>query len=157
MSSSRATVTYRPDTDEERLIALLSHKTGLDTSRLLGLAVRQMAEREGVADAPHVRLSAEEQAQLEGINHELPRTFWKRYRALVAKLEDETLTQDERQEFLTLTQKSEAWNVRRLELLEALAQKRGMHFPELMKALEIQHHPHARSGLWASPQQAVQQ
>ena len=144
MSSSRAIVTYRPDTDEERLIALLSHKTGLNKSRLLGLAVRQMAEREGVVDdAPRVGLSAQEQARLEGINNELPRTFWKRYRALAAKLEDATLTDDERQEFLTLTQRSEAWNVRRLELLEALAQKRGMHFPELMKALEIQYHPHA--------------
>jgi hypothetical protein len=143
MSSSRAIVTYRPDTDEARLIALLSHKTGLDTSRLLGLAVRQMAEREGVTDAPRVRLSAQEQAQLDALNDELSHTFWKRYRTLAAKLEDETLTDDERQEFLTLTQQSEAWNVRRLELLEALAQKRGMHFPELMKALEIQHHPHA--------------
>jgi hypothetical protein len=102
-----------------------------------------MAEREGVVDAPRVRLSAHEQAQLEGINDELPRTFWKRYRTLAAKLEDETLTEDERQELLTLTQQSEAWNVRRLELLEELAQKRGMHFPELMRTLGIRHHPHA--------------
>lgn len=143
MPSTRAIVTYRPDTDEERLIALLSRKTGLNKSRLLGLALRQMAEREGVADAPPVRLSAQEQARLDGLNNELPRTFWKRYRALATKLEDETLTEDERQEFLALTQQSEGWNVRRLELLEELAQKRGMHFPELMKALEIRHHPYA--------------
>ncbi len=143
MPSTRAIVTYRPDTDEERLIALLSRKTGLNKTRLLGLAVRQMAEREGVVDAPRLGLSAQEQAQLDALNDELPRTFWKRYRTLAAKLEDETLTQDEREEFLMLTQRSEAWNVRRLELLEELAQKRGMHFPELMKTLEIQHHPHA--------------
>jgi hypothetical protein len=143
MPSTRVIVTYRPDTDEERLIALLSRKTGLNKSRLLGLAVRQMAEREGVADVPRVRLSAEEQANLEALNDELTRTFWKRYRTLAAKREDETLTEDERQEFLALTQQSEAWNVRRLELLEELAQKRGMHFPELMRLLGIRHHPHA--------------
>nr|WP_309694855.1 hypothetical protein [Armatimonas sp.] len=143
MPSARAIVTYRPDTDEERLIALLSRKTGLNKSRLLGLALRQMAEREGVSDATRVRLNAQEQARLDALNDELPRTFWKRYKAFAAKLEDETLTEDERREFLTLTQQSEAWNVRRLELLEELAQKRGMHFPQLMQALEIRHHPHA--------------
>jgi hypothetical protein len=143
MPSTRAIVTYRPDTDEERLIALLSHKTGLNKSRLLGLALRQMAEREGVSDAPRVRLSAQEQTKLDALNDELPRTFWKRYKALAAKFEDETRTEDEQQEFLTLTQQSEAWNVRRIELLEELAQKRGMHFTQLMQALEIRHHPHA--------------
>lgn len=143
MPSARAIVTYRPDTDEERLIALLSRKTGLNKSRLLGLALRQMAEREGVADTPRVRLSAQEQARLDALNDELTRTFWKRYRFLAARLEDETLTEDEHQEFIGLTQQSEAWNVRRLELLEELAQKRGMHFPQLMQALEIRHHPHA--------------
>ena len=53
----RAIVTYRPDTDEERLI---------------GLALRQMAEREGVVEAGQVRLSTPEQARLDALNEELP-------------------------------------------------------------------------------------
>lgn len=124
MPSTRAIVTYRPDTDEERLIGLLSRKTGLNKSRLLGLALRQMAEREGVTGAVQVRLSALEQARLDSLNEELPRTFWKRYKAFAAKLQDESLTEDERQEFIALTNQSEAWNVRRLELLEELVQLR---------------------------------
>lgn len=143
MPSVRAIVTYRPDTNEERLIALLSRKTGLNKSRLIGLALRQMAEREHIEAPPFLRLSADEQARLDALNQELPRPFWKRYRTFATKLEEGHLTQEESNEFLALTQQSEAWNVRRLELLEELAQKRGVHFPELMQALEIRHHPDA--------------
>ena len=141
MPSSRTAVTYSPDTNEERLIVLLSQKMGLDTSRVISLALRQMAEREHVAN--HTTLKAEEQARLDALNTELPKAFWKRYRALAAKLSEERITEEERQELIRLTDQSEAWNVRRLELLEELAQKRGMHFPELMQTLGIRHHPDA--------------
>lgn len=143
MPSTRAIVTYRPNTEEEHLIALLSQKTGLNKSRLIGLALRQMAERERVEAEGQVRLTAEEQVRLDGLNEILPRSFWKRYRTLAAKSEEETITDEEREEFLSLVQKTEAWNVRRLELLEELAQKRQMHFPELMRALGIRYHPYA--------------
>ncbi len=137
MPSTRAIVTYRPDTDEERLIALLGRKLGLNKSRIIGLALRQMAERERVNT--EVRLSAEEQARLDVLNKELSPAFWRRYHQLAGRELDGT----ERTEFLALIEKTETWNVRRLELLEELAQKRGMHFPALMQALGIRHHPHA--------------
>ena len=142
MPSARAIVTYRPDSDEERLIALLGKKTGLNKSRLIGLALRQMAERESVESAL-ATLSPEEQARLDALNEELPLPFWKRYKAFASRSERGVLTEEERIEFLTLLKKTEDWNVRRLEFLEELAQKRGMHFPALMKALGIRHHPYA--------------
>ncbi len=137
MPSTRAIVTYRPDTDEERLIVLLGRKLGLNKSRIIGLALRQMAERERVDS--EVRLSADEQARLDALNGELSPEFWQRYHRLAGR----TLDGAERIEFLALVEKTEAWNIRRLELLEELAQKRGMHFPALMQALGIRHHPHA--------------
>lgn len=143
MPSSRATVTYRPDSSEERLIVLLSQKTGLNASGLISLALRQMAEREQIEASGGVRLTSDEQVRLDALNDELPRSFWKRYRELTRDSELGTLADAERAEFLQLAQQSEAWNIRRLELLEELAQSRGMHFPELMKALAIRHHPHA--------------
>jgi hypothetical protein len=42
-----------------------------------------------------------------------------------------------------MVQETEAWNVRRLTLLEQMAQTRGIHFPELMAALGIRRHPDA--------------
>jgi hypothetical protein len=137
MPSTRAIVTYRPDTDEERLIALLGRKLGLNKSRIIGLALRQMAERERVDN--EVRLSAEEQALLDSLNKELSPAFWQRYHQLAGR----ELDGADRTEFLALIEKTEAWNVRRLELLEELAQRRGMHFPALMQALGIRHHPYA--------------
>ena len=88
-------------------------------------------------------LTPEEQAGMEALNAELPAAFWKRFRVFSDRSEE--LSEEERQEFISLIAQTEAWNVRRLEYLESLAQRRGRHFPALMKALGIRHHPLAET------------
>lgn len=87
-----------------------------------------------------VRLSSEEETKLNHLNAELSREFWIRYHLLECCSRNEM----EQIEFLDLVQKAEAWNIVRLELLEEFAQKRKMHFPELMNLLDIRHHPDAQ-------------
>jgi hypothetical protein len=48
MATERATLAYRPDEEERRLLEALAKRYGLSKSRLIGLAVRQMAERDKV-------------------------------------------------------------------------------------------------------------
>jgi hypothetical protein len=88
-------------------------------------------------------LNEEEQAEYDALVEELPRAFWKRYRALIKLSDSGAITEEERAEFLAKIEQTEVWNVKRLELLEVFAQRRGIHFPELMQLLAIRHHPYA--------------
>lgn len=88
-----------------------------------------------------LRLTADERAALDALNGELPPDLWERYRLLstrVRKGEERA-----RAELLQRIQKIEEWNVRRVTLLEGMARRRGTHFPELIKANDIRHHPDA--------------
>lgn len=49
MATERKNIPFRPDFKEIVLLAKLTEKRGLSASRLLGTALREMAEREGVA------------------------------------------------------------------------------------------------------------
>ncbi len=48
MATERKNIPFRPDFKEIVLLAKLAEKRGLSASRLLGTALREMAEREGV-------------------------------------------------------------------------------------------------------------
>lgn len=52
MPSARRIVVYRPDTEEERLLKALATKHGLPMSRVIGMSIRQMAERENIPSMP---------------------------------------------------------------------------------------------------------
>lgn len=66
-----------------------------------------------------------------------PSELGARYRALLRKLEAETITDDERQELTPLIEFSEAFAVHRLEALSELANLRQTTVPELMRELDI--------------------
>jgi pantothenate kinase len=63
---------------------------------------------------------------------------WQRYRELVVKRRAETLTPQERQELLSISDQIELANVRRIELLIKLAQLRKMPLKTLMESLGIE-------------------
>jgi hypothetical protein len=58
---------------------------------------------------------------LQQIIQGLPRESWSRYQALKGKLDARTVTPEGYAEPLALTNEAEPWNVRRLELVLALA------------------------------------
>lgn len=85
------------------------------------------------------RLTADEEEQLRTVNALLPPSFWEELNALQRR--GDLLLPAERARYVSLWEQAEEWNVRRVDLLESIAQKRGKHFPQLMKALGIRHHP----------------
>jgi hypothetical protein len=72
------------------------------------------------------------------INTSIPADLQTRCDALIAKRQAETLTPDEHQELIHLTDQIGELNVRRLEHLTELARLRQTSLTALMKDLEIQ-------------------
>ncbi len=71
------------------------------------------------------------------IHEGLPEETRARYYALINKRDEETLTPDEHEELLRLTDEAEEWNVRWLEGLTELAQLRQISLSDLMDNLGI--------------------
>jgi len=71
------------------------------------------------------------------INRRLPGDIQRRYDALVAKRDAETLGEEEHTELLRLTKHVEAFDVARLEALSKLAALRGVTLADLIRQLEI--------------------
>jgi hypothetical protein len=84
----------------------------------------------------------DEEAQLLACIHanaRLPAAAQRRYERLRRKRERTELTEAELAEYQSLLQRLEARNVKRLEALLALAQKRGTTLRGFMKALGLPH------------------
>lgn len=66
-----------------------------------------------------------------------PRAFERRYRELMQKRREETLTEAEYEELLSLTDEAEAFDTRRIKALSALADMRQTDLDTLMRELGL--------------------
>lgn len=82
-------------------------------------------------------LPHDESALMVKINQGLPEEAHARYYTLIDKRDEETLTPEEYEELLRLTDEAEEWNVKWLEALTELAQLRQMPLSDLMDSLGI--------------------
>ncbi|MDM8518401.1 hypothetical protein QUF64_00025 [Anaerolineales bacterium HSG6] len=82
-------------------------------------------------------LSKDESELLLKINQGLPLNIQNRFDELVAKRQAETLTPDEHQELLGLTNRIEKSDARRVGYMAKLAKLRGISLSALMKDLYI--------------------
>ncbi len=90
---------------------------------------------------PLDRTESRSQQELEWLSivqRHLPRSQQERWMLLRQKLEEETLTEQEHQEFLTYSDLLESWNAERVEAVMALAKLRGMEFKTLYRELTPQ-------------------
>ncbi|MBW4611973.1 MAG: STAS/SEC14 domain-containing protein [Desmonostoc vinosum HA7617-LM4] len=83
------------------------------------------------------RLPQVEAELLLKINQGIPANIQRNYEELVAKREDEILTDDEHQKLLQLTEKIETIQAQRIETLAELARLRGISLTVLMENLGI--------------------
>ena len=83
------------------------------------------------------RLSAVETALLLKINQGFAPVPQQRYDELLEKRDARTLTPEEYQELLALTDQVEAFNVERVKALADLAQLRQVSLPEVMRQLGL--------------------
>jgi len=102
-----------------------------DLEQLMSQVITLQARRK----APS--LPKNESELLLRINQGLPLDVQKRFDELVAKRQAETLTQNEHQELLDLTDRIEKSDARRVEYMAKLANLRGISLPTLMKELDI--------------------
>lgn len=83
------------------------------------------------------RLANDEATLLREINQGLPRETWRHYAALKEKRRAETLTPEEQAELISLSDKMEEMNVRRMENVVQLARLRRTSVDALMDDLGI--------------------
>lgn len=124
----------------------IESKINLDIEQLLtGVAQLDTPELEQFLAGVSLLLShrkAESSADLEAdllqkINQGLPADVQQRYDTLRAKLQNETITEAEHQELLTLVDVVEQTDTERLDHLIALSQLRQVSLDDLLKQLEI--------------------
>ncbi|NEP13773.1 MAG: hypothetical protein F6K14_26940 [Symploca sp. SIO2C1] len=91
------------------------------------------------SDRTEQHLQRQQELELLGIvQRHLPRSQQERWMLLRQKLEQETLTEREHQEFLTYSDLLESWNAQRVEAVMALAKLRGVEFKRLYQELTPQ-------------------
>lgn len=133
-------------------MSIVPVKAQMTTSQLLK-AVEQMPAREldqfveqvvalrSALRAP--KLAHSEAELLTKINQGVPADLQSRYDELIAKRRESTLTRNEYDELLQLTEQVEAVDVRRVEHLAELARLRKTTLRALMNDLGIKTPPHA--------------
>ncbi len=127
------TLTLDIATELEHQILQEAGRKGLDAkSFVLGLL------RDSLASMASSGNARSESDLLEEINQGFPEEIWRRYRELVAKRQDETLSAEEHTELIAMIDRVEIANARRIECLAELANRRQVPLRELMAEMGIQ-------------------
>ncbi|MCC6724710.1 MAG: STAS/SEC14 domain-containing protein [Saprospiraceae bacterium] len=87
-------------------------------------------------------LAKREAELLLKISEGYPVELRKKYDALASKMQDKTISPDEHREILNLTDRMEALDAKRLELLLELAQLRNISLDQLLSQLGLPPHAH---------------
>ena len=82
-------------------------------------------------------LTKMEETLLEQIPREITAAEWTQYNALMEKFEDKTLTEEEYEKFIALSDRIEGVEVKRLEYIAELAQQRGLPIVKFMRLYGI--------------------
>jgi hypothetical protein len=120
-----------PKLNPEQILEQMGQLALSDLEQVMNKGYYLLAEKK----APH--LSKRETELFREINDSFDEVFWHRYKELREKLEDETMTPTENEEFLKMNEEVEAKNVIRLRSVAELAQLRQMSIPDLMSQLGL--------------------
>lgn len=120
-----------PKLNPEQILEQMGQLALSDLEQVMNKGYYLLAEKK----APH--LSKRETELFREINDGFDEVFWYRYKELRGKLEDETMTPTENEEFLKMNEEVEAKNVIRLRSVAELAQLRQMSIPDLMNQLGL--------------------
>jgi hypothetical protein len=133
------TITLTPEAEER--LRDESARTGLPPETLAANKLEAFLLPVGGAPPPPVAASPDESELLAKINEGFPPEFWRRYRELIARREEGSLTANERTELVALTDRVEEKNWRRTEYLLALAALRKVALPDLVQQLGLRPEP----------------
>ncbi len=116
-------------------------KRGLEPSEYIVQTLQSRLAQPQSSDAP--RLSETETQLLQKINEGLQPETWQDYNKLIEKRQAETLTPDEHETLIGISDRIEELNARRLEHLAEFARSRGTSLSAVMKQLGITAPPYA--------------
>jgi hypothetical protein len=136
------TLNLKIDPGLEQRLREQAARRGVDAD---SYAVAAIEEKLQVDGRPSSQLSREESDLLLQINAGLPEKIWVRYDELIAKLRAQTLTDQEHEEFMRLTDVVEEDHAERIRLLGRLAKLRDVPLESLMCQLGIGPRPHGAS------------
>jgi tRNA A37 N6-isopentenylltransferase MiaA len=108
-------------------------KQGVDPSHYILNALVERLNSSDNADAPS-NLEAE---LLQKINAALPQMDWEHYHSLIAKRQSETITSDELNILVSITDRLEIANAQRIQHLIELAKLRGKSLEDVIADLGI--------------------
>jgi hypothetical protein len=129
-----ATISFEAEVSTEQLLQAVEQ---LPPQEFAALVTRILALQ---AQRAHPHLTEGETELLLRINEGLPAETQRRIDTLVAKRQEETITPDELAELVTITDRAEQHDARRLLALEELARLRGLTLPSLMDTLGLPRH-----------------
>lgn len=115
----------------EELLRAIGKLSQLELDQFMQRAMALRAQRQSPS------LLRTEAELLQRINRALPREIQRRYDTLSEKRKAETLTPQEYEELLTLTNQVEAFEAQRVAYLGELAQLRQVSLSELLGQLKI--------------------
>jgi hypothetical protein len=129
------TIEIAPDLEHQ--LRQEAARTGLTPDAYILRAVQERLTQTSHRHPSVSRLSPEEAQLLAKINLGLSPAEWERYHALVARRKAETLTPDEQTELISLSDRLEEANARRIGYLAELAQVRHTTLDAVMHELGL--------------------
>ena len=131
------TVTVQLPTEMVEALRALAGRRGRDLDSTIAELLGEQLEHQTALAPPSSPPAPTESDLLQQIQQGLPEATWQRYHDLQAKREAEQLTPQEHAELIALTDRIEDWNVRRLELAQQLAARRGVSWQEIVAELRV--------------------
>ena len=131
------TIELAADIEEQLHVQAAASGVNAETFVMDSVTDRLKRLRDGTNASREQRLSAEESRLMQEINRGPDDAPWQRYRSLVRKRQDETISSEELSELIRLSDLIEGDHVRRLRAVSELAGLRGTTLESLMKEMEL--------------------
>lgn len=129
------TVTVEMPPDMENQVKRAAEAEGMDVPTYLReAAVSRLRQYDPARSLSEADLLAR-------ISRGFPEAFWDRYHHLIAKRRAETMTPDEQQEAIGMSDQLEAWNVERLQYLMKIGEMRHTSVDALMHEMGLRPTP----------------
>ena len=125
------TIQVETELSTDKLLKAVGQLSQAELEQFVSQIIKMRAQRQ-----VHILSQPEAQLLLK-INQGLPPEVQKRYDELIAKRREESLTPDEYDELLRLSDQSENMEARRMQYLVELAGYRKVSVTELMKSIGI--------------------
>ncbi|MGB7247759.1 MAG: hypothetical protein WBC73_02385 [Phormidesmis sp.] len=131
------TLTIEMTPEIEKQLRQAAQAAGLSPNTYALRLIHQSLGTDIVNSFSTERLSKEEADLIETINTSLSEIDWPRYRVLIEKRQDETLSAEDYDALIALTDQLEKANVHRLEAITSLAQLRNTSIDAVMDSLDL--------------------